>query len=210
MNTSNVSSGGVIINEDTDVSIEVAYYENALCRVTGTTINPLPFGENKIDGSDGKQNAAYEATFAHLTPANVLPCGFYLCRDKDDDTLFTQTITFNIKAGSYEPQALASLITNGIGGVLDKTVSRDVGSTDTGIMIDIAPHPIEDDVNVPEGNQKMVLVPGKKHVFPSGTGASVSSTNTQYFNKHFVYSAQDHPYKEHRSRLPSNHLMLDC
>eukprot|EP00729_Bicosta_minor_P028148 gene28148-26363_t len=107
LNTQTVSSGSISIEEDTDVTIQVAYYEYALGSYyadsggadgSGNNINlvntPLPYAfttkkdkHGDPDGTDDTRQVAYDNTFVNIqpppnpaSPQPFKPAGLYLLR----------------------------------------------------------------------------------------------------------------------------------
>jgi len=172
LNTQTVSSGGIVIDTDTELTIQVAYYENALCKIEGTQTEPLPFGSKDFkgikDGNDDnvKQKTVYESSFNN----NVKPCGFYICRQgvESDARLLTHEVKILIKARTYDPNSLASLITTKVEESVDFTIIGGGGLG--GVMIDLSF----------DLSYHMVQVPGKQHTF-EGENPDVDSYQNDAF-----------------------------
>lgn len=148
INTQTVSSGSILIEEDTTVTIQVAYYDMALGSYLinvddgNTELKrnyPLPGGTS----ANFAYQLGYDATFnptAGFVTKTSNPAGLYLLRGNGTDiptddsaTLYTADVKVSILAGVYQPDQLAALITTKMESQLDKSVGG--GASDRGVLI---------------------------------------------------------------------------
>jgi hypothetical protein len=180
LNTQNVSGGGITLSEDTNVIIQVCYYENALCQIPGTSKSLLPFGDQHYqnisqmnrEGTKADpvlQSYVYELTFRE----NKKPCGFYLCRQGGipgpTSKLVTHDIEVLIPSGTYDPESIAELLTSGVDKSVDFTIRE--GSGKGGTMIDMTS----------DNSLYMYIVNGKDHSYEGKTNTE-SDYQTEAFN----------------------------
>lgn len=164
LNTQTVSSGSINIENDIDVTIQVAYYEMALGTHTVNTIpsgtshkptttylknTPLPYAtatDKKGNVTDARQTY-YNTTFLPVAAddgPSSSAFGLYLLRNPTADGapptdktsgLYTANLTITVLSGVYQPDALATYITKAMEAKFDASVGG--GTGEKGLLVNL-------------------------------------------------------------------------
>ena len=142
INTQSASSSNLVFESDQQLVITVGYYDviaPVMYSAVVTKVDPyIPYlgnySNNEVPPVVFTKNNA--ATVGVTSPVN----GCYLLyTDPYNDNLFTTDIKFTIPAGSYSPDAIATLLTEGLYSTRSTTMTGDQSSTDAdkaGVFID--------------------------------------------------------------------------
>lgn len=156
LNTQTVSSGSINIENDIEVTIQVAYYEMALGSyvVTEDTTGggsatyvkntPLPYATSNNGANQTNYDEGFDPISLQVDKTSS-PFGLYLLRNPNADNspptklesdLYTADLKITILSGVYQPDALAAYITKAMMLKYDESVGGNSGSK--GLLVNLS------------------------------------------------------------------------
>lgn len=129
INTKSATSSNLVFETDQDLVITVGYYDAIVPHmyklVAGGADPFVPYLHCYANSAGGQFTKNEAVTGSDVGPTN----GIYIL-ENSDNKLFTTDIKFTIPAGSYEPDAIATLLTEGLYNARSTTATGDITSGD--------------------------------------------------------------------------------